>query len=387
MNKILKYIVALLLTVSVVICLTGCSENEDKNSSVLVRDAELEVVQSSLKIDSVYKNNYLISSDDDVMFEGELIYSEDVFNMIDEIAFNDISSDSNIKVACRFDMNSIKFILDIMLVDENENVLDSETYITDGIITENGNLDAFVELDENNSFYLSEFVSQDYIDNCLFGWIKRVVTVIAIVHVVIAETAEQIKAKSNYEFNRKLETENNGIKGVYKNTYVTNQTQTGFNGHNAGNYKFGFTTFEDVGCEVAAAYNLMISLGRAEYLSETIYSFEKLGIEFAFAWGKAGSNPLQMYHYFDNKGLGYKKITSWSTFKNYVSDKGNYKIVMSRWNDPFITGLHTFFIDKYNGNFEGFNFNYYSTSTENKTDITSYNDGDGFIVGYIIWIK
>lgn len=60
--------------------------------------------------------------------------------------------------------------------------------------------------------------------------------------------------------------------------YLTDQSETNRKNYNCGNYRFGFTTFSGVGCEVASAYNAMIALGKTEILSETIYSFEKWAI-------------------------------------------------------------------------------------------------------------
>ena len=77
--------------------------------------------------------------------------------------------------------------------------------------------------------------------------------------------------------------------------YLTDQSETNRKNYNCGNYRFGFTTFSGVGCEVASAYNVMIALGKTEMLSETIYSFEKWAIEFAIAWGNFGSNATAFY--------------------------------------------------------------------------------------------
>lgn len=185
------------------------------------------------------------------------------------------------------------------------------------------------------------------------------------------------------DYNKKLEQQGNGVK--YGN-FITRQNETYLKDYKCGNYRFGFTTFSGVGCEVASAYNAMIALGKTEMLSETIYSFEKWAIEFAIAWGKFGSNPLQISTYLNKKGIGCSKITNYNNFKSQVEKQANCHIIMSRWNNSWTDGLHTFYIKKQDSKYYSYNW-VYSYATVDRNNIDDFNDGSGFIVGYILWKK
>ena len=78
----------------------------------------------------------------------------------------------------------------------------------------------------------------------------------------------------------------------------------------------------------------MISLGRSERLSQTIYCFEAWSIEFAGGWRKLGSNPIEISRYLDRKKVSYKKYTSFSASKKVAAKKNKCRIIMSTWNKP-----------------------------------------------------
>ena len=175
-----------------------------------------------------------------------------------------------------------------------------------------------------------------------------------------------------------------------KGKYVTNQTEVDKQYYKAGNYRFGFTTFANVGCEVAATYNAMISLKRKEWLSQTIYCFEAWAIEFASGWGYLGSNPLEIDRYLKRKGVAYVKCHSLTLLKAAAKARGKCSIIMSRWNkDPIHNGLHTFFLQrtgkKGENAYKSFNWSYKKVSVPGKSLSVFNNNGAGFIVGYIVW--
>ena len=62
---------------------------------------------------------------------------------------------------------------------------------------------------------------------------------------------------------------------------------------------------------------------------------------------------------------------------------------MSRWNEPWTSGLHTFYVNKKaDSEFYAYNWVYYDKSPSGKKDdIDVFNDGSAFIVGYIVWAK
>lgn len=113
-------------------------------------------------------------------------------------------------------------------------------------------------------------------------------------------------------------------------------------------WRYGLASFDQVGCEVAAAYNMARRMGKNIDLASTIALFEALGIEFSSAKGFFGSNPLQIYTFLNVIGIQYTKVTSPSDFEKKMNDNKNYKIILSYWTgeDPMVP-LHTIFIDKY----------------------------------------
>ena len=67
--------------------------------------------------------------------------------------------------------------------------------------------------------------------------------------------------------------------------------------------------------------------------------------------------------------------------KSAVNRKENCHIIMSRWNAPITKGLHTFYVKKTGSEYKA--YNKYENNIGTSLDI--FNDGDGFIVGYILW--
>lgn len=322
-----------------------------------------------------------ISDDDTVvtLTEEEI---ETINEMDDEIDLEEYDidldeDDVEIEYDCSFDMDELEFCFSAELIDESGEILETEVIYTDAIITENGGLDACIELD-GETYMLSDYRNSEMLDNCSLASLIKIVTA----YLSVAETAEKIKAKSNYKYNKKLEKDGKGVKKGY---YVTDQSDTITVNKKAGNYRFGFTTFGNVGCEVAATYNAMISLGEAEKLSRTIYCFEAWAIEFASGWGYLGSNPLEISRYLNKKGVSYTKYTSFAELKKAVKGKTKCKIIMSRWNTKKTTGLHTFFIKKTGTNsFRGYNWKGISGYSQ-QNSLNNFNNGSGFIVGYIVW--
>lgn len=200
-------------------------------------------------------------------------------------------------------------------------------------------------------------------------------------NIIVAESAEQIRARKNYSYNTQHET-------LPLGQYIEDQHDESVAG-----YKFGFTTFGGVGCEVAAVYNLMISLGRPERLSETIYKFEKWAIEFSVGWGHLDSNPREIYRYLRKKNIEYRRYTKlqYEKFCSMSENEGDKKdFIFSRWNTPITEGLHTFYVEKRDGTFYSMN-NYDSDFYKEHGDrdeyygsMSEFSEGLQFICGYII---
>ncbi len=174
---------------------------------------------------------------------------------------------------------------------------------------------------------------------CGFFTALIIVAVTIVAYVVVTQTAEQIRAESNYTANQSLETPSSTGSGLALGIYIEEQHDTILS-----EYKFGFTTFSSVGCEVASVYNLMIDLEDPQYLSQVIYDFERWAIEYAIAWGKFGSEPKTIYRYLDKKAINYVKRTNYNRFKNAVTSSESEHYIESFWNAPWTQGIHTFYV-------------------------------------------
>lgn len=226
----------------------------------------------------------------------------------------------------------------------------------------------------------------------LSGWLTSLIVVAAVIvaYVIVTQVAEQIRATDNFSFNETLETpdKNGNVEGLSLGTYIEDQTDP-----HVKVYQFGFTTFDKVGCEVAAIYNLMIDLGDPKMLSEVIYDFEKWAIEYAFAWGNFGSEPRKLYRYLKKNKIQYKKYTSYKKYQKAVSVTDSDHYISSFWNEPFTNGLHTFYIyrdliEKEEKSIPLYTAYNYSTSLNIRQDMdfTAFKDKfSNFIIGYIIF--
>ena len=380
-----KKLFILLICEPLILASYAKNKNYTQNNQVLVRDIDLKNPNSINKINEDYISHSFSKSENVVSFNGTLSYSKTSYDLIDTISETNIQNKDDIIINCAFDLNLMQFTLDIKICNDQNRELENIQCVTDAFITENGGLDSYVELDEDISFYISDFYKANYKDNCgVLGFLIGL-AVIIIVYVAVAESAEQIKAKNNFDYNKQLEASGNGVN---KGVYITNQNQTNYQGHNAGNYRFGFTTFGGVGCEVASCYNLMTAIGKCERLSDTIYSFEKLAIEYSIAWGNFGSSPNAIHRYLEKKNLNYYNQANFSKFESKINEQDKCHIIMSRWNKPFIDGLHTFYIEKTSSNsFNAYNWEYDRNTFKSSPSISSFNDGSGFIIGYVVWGK
>ena len=314
-----------------------------------------------------------IDTEDNIEESEEL--SEDVF---DEEEYDE--EDLEVEYDCEFDMDRLTFCFEAELVSEDGTVIDKEVINTDAIITQNGGLDACIVIN-GKEYMMSDYENYKSVDDCS---ILAVIKIVA-AYLAVAETAEQIKANSNFKYNKKLEKDGKGVKKGY---LIYSQSNSTTKDRKAAKYRFGFTTFANVGCEVAAAYNIANQLGSTESLSQTIYYFEGYAIEFSIGWGHLGSNPLEIYRYLKKRGFKYSKYTNYISFKYAVDHKKSCKAIMSRWNAGY-KGLHTFYVKKEDyGKHYGYNWSYgpyKTTRSEVKKSLNSFNNGAGFIVGYLVW--
>lgn len=373
-RKMVTSIVAVVLICSIIIS-TVYYEND---LNIQVRNIELEVPSEYEHYFSEYEEKEMTYDEttETVGFYGKVAYSGKEDKIFDNVSMEEEITDDNIIYECTFDMNTMMFHFMATLINENEEVIDIYEMDTEAIVTEDGRLDACIEI-AGETYLLSDYKNTEIIDNCVVGFILGAI----VIYVVMAERAEQKRAEENFKYNKKLETDGKGVK---KGVYITDQTEVSVSEKKAGNYRFGFTMFGNVGCEVAATYNTMISIGWKEMLSSTIYYFEKMAIEFAVGFGSLGSNPYEISRYLDFRGILYTKYYNYDSFKKAVEGKNSCRIIMSRWNSNKSTGLHTFFVRKQSKSVY-MSYNWKGDKTYKKSNnINELNNGSGFIVGYII---
>ncbi len=350
---------------------------DEESEKVTITNEDVEGLD-----DAVYDLETLEENMQDDNMSGDDEVDDDEYNDADIVSPDDMSDeDLEVEYECTFDMNDLMFHFKAELIAEDEEILDEKKIDTKAIVTENGGLDALINID-GEIYKLSDYEDKSSIDECATGF---VIPHIIKMHLTAAEIAEQAKARSNFKYNKNLEKNGNGVK---RNRYVFDQTDTTTQDRKAGNYRFGFTSFSGVGCEVAAAYNCSISLKDKDWkLSDVICYFEVAFIEVSIAWGNFGSNPMEIYRYLKKRGYHYTKYTNFNKLSSAVSKKNECRIIMSRWNKkPLKSGLHTFYIKKApNGSFYGYNWASNQKNRSRKNFLSTFNDGSGFIVGYLVW--
>lgn len=361
-------------------------------------------------------NNY---GDEDSELYPEQEYSYDGFldDVVRDAVWNQIEesyvslsgttgpSYESVPFTCSFSFENLVFCFDYTW-DGVE-----ETEFVQGTIGSDGSLDANLQFEDSETgeeyeFGLSEYKNLEKLKDLVFsigyknrGIIRsifRFIVAVVVIYVVVAETAEQIRGKLNYSYNKSLENHNEGV-GIGE--FVYSQTEKDCDLHNAGLYQFGFADFGSVGCEVASVYNLRVQREQPEYLSETIYKFEHWAIEFSIGWGHLGSNPREIKRYLNREGLDYSRRTSTffglsaadadKAFDDYCfradSCLSDLCLIVSFWNTGI--GLHTFFVFKTEGRYFAYNRNEIGDVEDcgEKCINLNNNDFSGFIVGYFIY--
>ncbi len=310
---------------------------------------------------------------------------------------------------CSFDMESL--YLENYYESQKCKVAECDSFYFE--VDEGGKLDATLEYDVPSigsvqQYQLSQYKDLKELEKLAFGETTEgdssislqsigvtllMIAALITIYVVVTESAEQIRAKQNYIFNQTLDNESDGMNEEY---YIYNQRATETNYRNAGRYRFGFTTFDKTGCEVAAVYNMLISAGCNQPLSVVIHDFETWGIEFSVAWGSFGSNPNQIGKILSQYGFVYSRYSSpgaglagssrrYRDYKRHVSVYSAAHLIVAKWNpSPLTEGLHTFYISMPEDDV----FYMYNNDNEyGPEEIASLDElfpnGKGFIVGYI----
>lgn len=216
-------------------------ENEGLNSKYTVCFEESNLYTSSdeevvvLKAKSPYKKNdmlfdkvnyveennisdfndehdqvYFYDTKDDLNEDYDEEYIDDHKELGKNVFEHDGESNLNVEYDCRFNMNNLTFKFEADLVSEDGKTIEKRIISTDAIVTKNGGLDACI-LINGEEYMMSDYEDYSPVDDCsIFDVIKVVKAYLA-----VAETAEQIKANSNYKYNKKLESDGKGVKKGY----------------------------------------------------------------------------------------------------------------------------------------------------------------------------
>lgn len=271
-------VVALVLVCSILINTVGAS-----GAGVNVRNIQLDISPEYEKYMNCYEEKSISYDEDEelVKFYGKAAYSESDSALFDNVSMEEYAEDeADVVYECSFDMEAMEFHFTASLLNEAGEAIAVEEYHTDAIVTENGALDACIEIDGE------EYMLSDY-------------------------RAE-------------------------------------------------------------------------EMLSDTIYAFEYYAIIISSGFGNLGSNPLEIGRYLDKRGVKYTKYISYYSFKKAVEKSSGCRVIMSRWNASKKNGLHTFYVNKISSTkYRSYNWQS-DIKYVDKSSISSYNDGSGFIIGYVI---
>ncbi len=96
--------------------------------------------------------------------------------------------------------------------------------------------------------------------------------------------------------------------------------------------------FADVGCGVAAIYNVMLFLGKPQAIPDIIREAESLKMPWLF--GMFGTKPRSLGRYFDKKGVAYMQTDSAARFREGL--KTACCAIICAWNEPKTNGIHFF---------------------------------------------
>lgn len=346
----------------------------------------------------------ILYEEEDYEYDGfldELFLESDLIEKDDIVHFQGITSDEYEEYSCVLELN-------METLDFYSDFSESGLNITcdNAIVDEHGRLDAEIHVENPDTCMDEIYRVSDYRDmNALhefvknpesdmeresgistYGWInflfRKLMTPAVALYVIISETAEQIKARSNYDYNKNLEACG---EGMGTGNYITNQMETQKNGYRCGDYRLGFATFSKTGCEVASVYNLMIDRKKEQSLSQVIFDFEKWSIEFSVGWGFLGSNPQEIYRYLKNYDIRYYINYLPEYFKARVNDSGpDTQFIMSAFNKEGLQ-IHTYFFKNTNDGILLYNFKSRETTTLLKTMDDLYAQVGTFVVGYKIY--
>lgn len=335
----MKFHKKVLLSFTSVLLIAVLMMNLGFTSSETVRVSEPTFLLNTNDTIEVGTRDYSILED---LFTDSSYIEED---NVDGVRFYaEVNDDSGDVFDCTFNESTFQFTL----IFSNDNTNEYSVETINATVNSEGGLNAIIE-DGDDEYELDDYEDPDIlaemIDEAmsngnsrrstrLFGFLFRLAVKI-FVYVVVASTAEAIKARSNYRHNQELD--------LSTPAYIYGQ-----NTPYCQEYRYGFSNLRSAGCGVIAAYNARINMGDPENLSETVYKFEKSNIIITAAWGLFGTSPRKIYKYFDQENIPYTQygdLNSFETALNNAPDGSH--IIFSQWNGPSIfNGAHVFFVEK-----------------------------------------
>ncbi len=378
-NKYLSIVLVFTLVAIIILSNTSKLDAQDVNNPIrTVRLAGSEVdVQSIL---AEYEDVSLSTEQSVTKFTGYRTLDDSILSNVDNVSETDMANlvNQRIKFECTFDAQTNIVTINAYAESEEGTIL-SEEFFGIAFINDMGEVDAIIKIDNDESVLLSDLMQNTLVDN--IGWLgnllKGIVTVFApgvvVVGIAAATIVEVTTAKKNYNENKKLDWQVNGL--------INNQWA--YDG-----WKFGLSTMDYNGCGVIATYNVMYLLGREEKLSDVAYEIErKLG---TLVLGYFGTDPSQIKVYFKDKGIacsGTYLNKSWfeNAFKNMRTNQYAIVCFMNNKYNPF-KGAHFVAVSRQsNGKYVVYNSGY-SVGSITVNDLNGViNDGKGlFLSGFII---
>lgn len=410
-NKLLRLVVVACFVATVIVVLSGCKSKNTEDVEAKLRTIELK--ENKIDYEAVL-NEYEESSFEEegpvFKFEGKKRISLDAFSSIENLSEKEINEMESTYVSYKYSYNIETRVITLSAIMENElGVIEIEEVTGISFINEKEELDAVMDF-EGEKILLSEMINAGMIEN--YGWFSRLVKSVVKVAVVTAaavvataaivgtagvggiavmtvvgvgsfaaSTSQTVKANTNYNANKNKSLHDD----VEAKGYITNQDFY-------EDWHFGFTTLDEVGCEVISIYNAMVSLGRRKHLADIIYDVEMLNIDYDIGFGYLGSNPNQIYRYLAKHSVRYVKYNFIEKLEKMANSFENCKIIFSSENNESVMGvhsIHTFFIEKQGNTYTSYN-GYSNHEEYQRIKIRHLGNLSGFVeykfkCGYILY--
>lgn len=176
-----------------------------------------------------------------------------------------------------------------------------------------------------------------------------------------------------------------GKKGIMRRYADNQRLAEGFDGfifgqckQPVGDLRYGSAEkpVADVGCGVAAVYNVMRLLGKDQPVADVARDCELLRL--AFFGGRFGTATKKLGRYFSYHGVSCRKFRRCGEFKAALD--GCKAAIVCTWNDKITDGIHFYCIYPDGGSFSSLNF--HSTDRAQPFSLSQLRD-DRFIIGYV----